>query len=220
MTNTSRPRWRRMLALATGNWLGRTYLGVVAASVGVLFVAPDSPLAMGPALLTAPLSFLPVPLPFGPGTEGGGAVEVLAVGSYGLWLLVCALVNAAVVGALAERSASGATARRTRGSLLAPAWDNWLSRIYLAVVAVAVGFFLVAAYALPDPGFAGIWPIMATAPLSFVALMAAIPAGFVGADWLNPLIFAVGCSLAGLVNAVLLGRFAHRLSAGRSALAG
>lgn len=226
MPNASRPRRlpRRLLALATDNWLARGYLTVFAASVAVMFLFPDSGFPLDPLLLTAPLSFLGVVLPFGPGTEGGGAVEVLAVGFWAVWLLLCALVNAAVLGALAARSATAATPgereplpsahprpRRVR-ALLAPAVDNWLARGYLAVVAASIGFFLCAAYVLPDPGFAGIWPLMATAPLSIVALLVATPAEWsTSLAWLNPLLFSAGSALSGLFNAVLLGRFAHRL---------
>ncbi|KUL26257.1 SCO4225 family membrane protein [Streptomyces regalis] len=224
MPNASRPRrlprLRRFLALATDNWHARGYLAVVAVSVLVMVVFPDSGLAASPMMLTAPLSFAGVVLPFGPGTEGGGAVEVFAVGSWAVWLLVCAVVNAAVLGALATRSASAATdvaAQPRPGrvpALLAPAVDNWLARGYLAVVAAAVGFFLWAAYLSPDPGFAGIWPLMATAPLSILALLVAAPAEWGSSvAWLSPLMFSAGAALAGLFNAVLLGRLAHRLRA-------
>ncbi|MFK4098574.1 SCO4225 family membrane protein [Streptomyces sp. NPDC019531] len=233
MSKASRPR--RLLALATGNWLARGYLGVLAASVLSTFLFPDSLLAMAPMLLTAPLSFLAVPLPFGPGTQGGAAVEVLAVGLWAVWLLVCALVNAAALGALATGAARPATgsarfgagfARRTPRSarpgprepvphrlraLLAPAVDNWLARAYLAVVAASLGVFLWAVYLSPDPGFAGIWPLMAAAPLSFFALLPSAPVQYSGLDWLSPLLFSAGVAVSGLVNAAVLGRLAHRL---------
>lgn len=238
MPNASRPRrlprLRRLLALATDNWLARGYLAVFAASVLVVFLFPDSGFALDPLLLTAPLSFLAVVLPFGPGTEGSGAVEALAIGSSFVWLLLCAFVNAAVLGALATRSAtaaapvpapaegeerdmarpvSGTHWQRTR-ALLAPAVDNWLARGYLAVVAASLGFLLWAVYLSPDPGFAGIWPLMATAPLSIVALLVAAPAEWATSlTWLSPLIFAVGTALSGLFNAVLLGRLARNLQA-------
>ncbi|WP_369169139.1 SCO4225 family membrane protein [Streptomyces sp. R28] len=226
MPNASRPRrlprLRRLLALATDNWLARGYLAVVAVCVLVMAVLPDSGFAQSPMMLTAPLSFAGVVLPFGPGSEGGGAVEVFAVGFWAVWLLVCALVNAAVLGALATRSASAApngagSARprpgRGRG-LLAPAVDNWLARGYLAVVAAALGFFLWAVYLSPDPGFAGIWPLMATAPLGILALLVAAPAEWASSlAWLSPLLFSAVAGLAGLFNAVLLGRLAHRLRA-------
>ncbi|MDR6973705.1 hypothetical protein J2X68_000374 [Streptomyces sp. 3330] len=232
MTDASRsprlprlPRLRRLLALATDNWPARGYLGLVTASVAVMFLFPDSGIAAAPLMLTAPLSFLSVLLPFGPGIEGGGAAGAAAVGFWAGWLLLCALVNAAVLGALTARSATAgdraplppvpAPAERPRSgrvpALLAPAVDNWLARAYLAVVAAAVGFFLYAAYVLPDPGFAGIWPLMATAPVSLLAFLVSAPAQYSSLTWLSPLVFAVGTALAGLFNAVLLGRLAHRL---------
>ncbi|KPI32304.1 hypothetical protein OV320_2480 [Actinobacteria bacterium OV320] len=232
MTDASRshglPHPRRLLALATDNRPARGYLAVVAASVAVMFLFPESGFAAGPLLLTAPLSFLGVVLPFGPGTEGGGTVEVLATGFWAGWLLLCALVNAAVLGALVAKPTAArpsdsptplprvpAPAERPRPgrvrALLAPAVDNWLARGYLVVVAAALGFFLLAAYVLPDPGFAGIWPLMATAPVSLLAFLLSTPAEYSSLTWLSPLVFAVGTALAGLFNAVLLGRLAHRL---------
>ena len=102
--------------------------------------------------------------------------------------------------------------RRIR-ALLAPAVDNWLARGYLAVVAASLGFFLCAVYLLPDPGFAGIWPLMATAPLSILALLVSTPAEYSSLGWLSPLVFAAGAALSGLFNAVLLGLLARRLRA-------
>jgi len=245
MPNASRPRrlprLRRLLALATDSRPARGYLAVFAASVAVMLLFPDSGFAGSPVLLTAPLSFLSVVLPFGPGTQGGGAVEALAVGYWVGWLFLCALVNAAVIGALAARSTTAAAPGtseplprvpdhsaqkgtdtadsahpRLQGirTLLAPAVDNWLARGYLAVVAAAVGFFLYAAYVLPDPGFAGIWPFMATAPGSILAVLVSLvvsPEWNPARAWLSPLAFSAGAVLSGLVNAVLLGRLAHRL---------
>ncbi|WP_405932199.1 SCO4225 family membrane protein [Streptomyces sp. NBC_00827] len=94
--------------------------------------------------------------------------------------------------------------------LLVPAVDNWLARGYLAVVAASLGFFLGAWYVGPDPGLSGAYPLMATAPFSFLGLLVSIPAEYSSLTWLSPLIFAVGTALSGLVNAVLLGRFARR----------
>ncbi|MCZ9340213.1 hypothetical protein NGM37_20860, partial [Streptomyces sp. TRM76130] len=64
MPNASRPRRRaprprRLAALATGNRPARVYLAVFAASLLVMVLAPDHALAMGPMLLTMPLSFWP-----------------------------------------------------------------------------------------------------------------------------------------------------------------
>ncbi|GAA3793220.1 SCO4225 family membrane protein [Streptomyces phyllanthi] len=99
---------------------------------------------------------------------------------------------------------------RTR-ALLAPAVDNWLARGYLAVVAASLGFFLYAVYLSPDPGFAGIWPYMATAPLSTLAFLVPAPGWDSSLAWLSPLIFSAGVAVSGLVNAVLLGLLARRL---------
>ncbi|MCP9991619.1 hypothetical protein LUX09_15715 [Streptomyces albogriseolus] len=202
-----RPRW--LLALATDSLPARVYLGLVALGVVVLFLAPDSPYAMAPALLTAPLSFLPVVLPFGAGTAGGGAAEVTAAVLYGGWLLLCALVNAAAFGALARRP-DRAPAAHPRRTLLAAAVDNWPARAYVAVVAAALGTFLYAVLLSPDPGFAGIWPLIAAAPLSFLAAAVSAPAEY-SLPWLGTLVFTVGVALAGLVNAVLIGRLARRV---------
>ncbi|MES5824329.1 hypothetical protein [Streptomyces sp. RG80] len=108
MSNGSRPRrlprLRRLLALATDNWLARGYLGVFAASVPVAFLFPDSTYAMAPVLLTEPLSMMGAVVPFGPGLaeDAGGPAVVVASVVAGAWLLACALVNAAVAGALAH----------------------------------------------------------------------------------------------------------------------
>ena len=109
--------------------------------------------------------------------------------------------------------------RRIR-ALLTPAVDNWLARGYLTVVAASLGFFLYAAYLSPDPGFAGIWPLMATAPLGLLVtlpLMAVSPDWDSPLAWLSPLIFTAGAALSGLVNAALIGLLARRLTQGTSA---
>ncbi|MEW2319109.1 SCO4225 family membrane protein [Streptomyces bauhiniae] len=198
---------RRLFTLATGNWLSRGYLAVLALSVVAMFMFPEGRFGLDPMTLTAPLSFLGMAFPFGPGTEGSLAAEVLATGFWVGLLLLGALGNAAALGALASRSAGVPPRQRVRG-LLAPAVDNWLSRGYLAVVAAAIGFFLYAVCLSPDPGFAGIWPLMATAPLSIVAITVSGP---LGDGSLSLVVFTVGTALAGLGNAVLLGRLARAL---------
>ncbi|WP_406456496.1 hypothetical protein OH768_23085 [Streptomyces sp. NBC_01622] len=216
MPHPSRPR--RLLALATDNWPARAYLGVVGVSVAAMFLSPESPVALAPSVLTAPLSLLGIVLPFGPGAEGDGTAQVSAIGAWTVWVVLCALVNAAVIGALVTKSAAPPTAppaarpARLR-ALLAPAVDNWPARVYLAAVTASVVFFLGAAYVLPDPGFAGVWPLITTAPLSFVPLAVSIPAELPDLSWLSPPLFAAGCALCGLVNAVLLGHLAHRVRA-------
>ncbi|MGW1717877.1 SCO4225 family membrane protein [Streptomyces sp. NPDC002156] len=228
MANASRPRrlprLRRILALATDNWPARGYLAVFAASVAVMFLFPDSGIAASPMLLTAPLSLLSIAVPFGPGTQGSWPIEALAVGYWAVWLLLCALVNAAVIGALATRTAPGAAGPGPRSlplprpqgirGLLTPAFDNWLARGYLAVVAAAVGSFLYFSYLAPDPGFAAIWPLIVTAPLSILALLGSVavsPDWDSSYAWLSPLVFSTGAALSGLVNAALLGHLAKML---------
>ncbi|MDT9699664.1 SCO4225 family membrane protein [Streptomyces sp. P17] len=104
-------RLRRLLTLATDNWPARGCLGVFAASVGAAFVAPDSLFATAHLLLTAPLSTMAIALPFGPGTGGGGAAQVLAVAFSAVWLLLSALVNAAALGALTHHVRDSRAAR-------------------------------------------------------------------------------------------------------------
>ncbi|MFD7691329.1 SCO4225 family membrane protein [Streptomyces sp. NPDC059781] len=219
MPTSPRSRLRRLSVLATGSWLARGYLALFALGVLVMFLFPESPYAMSPMVLTAPLSFLAVLLPFGPGTEGSPPVEVLATGLWFAWTLLCALVNAAALGALVRKSDRAPSVRprprapRAPRTLLAPAVDNWLARGYLAVVAAALGTFLYAVFVSSDPGFAGIWPIMAAAPLSFLALLVTAPAEYSSLTWLSPLLFSVGVVLSGLVNAALIGLLAHKLRA-------
>ncbi|XIE82077.1 SCO4225 family membrane protein [Streptomyces sp. SBR177] len=222
-----------MLTLVAGHGLSRGYLAVCAVSFAAMLLAPDSTFAGSPLLLTAPLSFLCLFLPLDPGAEIDGAADITAVAVFTGWLALCALVNAAVLGALATRSSipmptprpvtaptaplphpetsTGTRSHRLR-TLLAPAVDNWLSRGYLAVVAVALGFSLCAEFLTADPGFAGIWPLMATAPFSLVATAVATPVAYYSSNaWLSPLVFSLGVVLSGLVNAVLLGLLARGL---------
>ena len=104
MPNASRPgrlpRLRRLFALTTDNSPARGYLAVVAASVPVMFRFPMSDYTTGVLLLTSPLSYLRLFLPFGLGIEGSTAAEALAVAFHDIGLLLGALVNAAVLGAL------------------------------------------------------------------------------------------------------------------------
>ncbi|MFI8927688.1 SCO4225 family membrane protein [Streptomyces sp. NPDC053474] len=95
--------------------------------------------------------------------------------------------------------------RRRLRRLLALATDTWLARVYLAVVAAALAFFLGAWYAGPDPGLAGFYPFLATAPLGALAFLASLPAEQSSLTWLAPTVFAVGTAAAGLCNAALLG---------------
>ncbi|MGW0597232.1 SCO4225 family membrane protein [Streptomyces sp. NPDC002776] len=109
MPKDSRPR--RLLALATDSWPARGYLGVCAASLGAAFVFPDSLFASAHLLLTAPLSTMTIALPFGPGTEGGGPAQALALSFSAGWLLLSALVYAAAVGTLSHHIRDSRAAR-------------------------------------------------------------------------------------------------------------
>ncbi|MEU9757287.1 hypothetical protein AB0D90_29845 [Streptomyces althioticus] len=221
MPTSDRFRPRRLLALATDSTPARAYLGLVAVGVAAMFLAPDSPIAMAPMMLTAPLSFLPMFVPVGAGVAGGGAAEVAAAVVFVGWMLLCALANAAALGALIrrpdrtpdhrpDRPPVQAPPARPRRALLAAAVDNWPARIYVAVVAAALGTFLYAVLLSPDPGFAGIWPLLAAAPLSFLAAAVSAPAEY-ATPWLGTLVFSAGMVLAGLVNAVLIGRLTRRI---------
>ncbi|MDK1473849.1 hypothetical protein QNO07_10520 [Streptomyces sp. 549] len=228
------PRTRRLLVLATDNWLARGYLALVVAS----FFFPASVFFPNPLMLTAPLSFLVLFLPFGPGTASSMAVGVLALGLWTVWLLLCALANAAVLGALVKRVPASPSLReslpqlsvpstrqvseealtahsrlRRARTLLAPAVDNWLARGYLVVVAGALGLYLGTMYLMPDPGYTAAWTILATAPFGLLAFLVSIPAEYSSLIWLHPLVFIVGAVLSGLFNAVLLGRLARTLRA-------
>ncbi|GLW49186.1 hypothetical protein Stsp02_48470 [Streptomyces sp. NBRC 14336] len=90
----SRPR--RLLALATDNWAARAYWALLAAGVAVGLALPENPFGAVPLLLTAPLSTLAIAMP----PVGDTLAAVLAA----VWLLLSALGNAAVVGALAHRT--------------------------------------------------------------------------------------------------------------------
>ncbi|MEU6528367.1 hypothetical protein ABZ869_04145 [Streptomyces sp. NPDC046928] len=210
MQTSPRLRLPRLLTLGTDSRLARGYLALFALSIPVMLLFPESPFAMAPVLLTAPLSLFAMVLPFGPGTEGGGAAEALATGFWVGWVLLSALVNAAALGALSGKP----VARRPR-ALLAPAVDNWLARGYCALVAAALGVFLYAVLLSPDPGFAAVWPLIAAAPFSFVAVPLSLPAEYSGIPGLGTLVFTVAVGLAGLVNAVLIGRLAHRMRGAR-----
>ncbi|MFF5594820.1 SCO4225 family membrane protein [Streptomyces althioticus] len=221
MPTSDRFRPRRLLALATDSLPARAYLGLVAVGVAAMFLAPDSPIAMAPMMLTAPLSFLPMFVPVGAGVAGGGAAEVAAAVVFVGWMLLCALANAAALGALIrrpdrtpdhrpDRPPVQAPPARPRRALLAAAVDNWPARVYVAVVAAALGTFLYAVLLSPDPGFAGIWPLLAAAPLSFLAAAVSAPAEY-ATPWLGTLVFSAGMVLAGLVNAVLIGRLTRRI---------
>ncbi|MEU9466255.1 hypothetical protein AB0D78_06285 [Streptomyces avermitilis] len=102
--------------------------------------------------------------------------------------------------------------RRSR-ALLAPAGDNWLSRVYLAVVVAATGFVLydAAFVSHPDASLAGVVPWLLTAPLSLLytllpdAMFSDAPTGVSMAFYL------AGIAVAALANAVFMGVALRRI---------
>ncbi|CCK28638.1 putative membrane protein [Streptomyces davaonensis JCM 4913] len=102
---------RRLLALATDTWPARGYWALFAASVGAAFVAPDSLLASVHLLLTAPWAGLAILVPIDPGADADTAVQALALSGWAVWLLLCALVNAAAFGALTHHIRDSRAAR-------------------------------------------------------------------------------------------------------------
>lgn len=104
-------RIRRLLALASDNWAARGYWALFIASVGVALVAPDSPVASLPLLLTAPWAGLAMFVPVDPGADATGAVQALALSGAAVWLMLCALVNAAAFGALTHHVRDSRAAR-------------------------------------------------------------------------------------------------------------
>ncbi|WP_330234538.1 SCO4225 family membrane protein [Streptomyces sp. NBC_00566] len=237
MPNPSRPR--RLLALATGHWLARGGLAAVAISALAMSVFPAADFARIPPLLTAPLSLLTVFLPFGPGSGVDPTAGVPANSVWFVLLLVCAVVTAAVLGYLATRPAATAPERPPHSSAppaqrgsdraqpassrmprlrtrLAPAVDNWLARGYLAVVAVALTYFLGDTFFGPDSGYAAVYPVITTAPFSIPVFVVAIPTESYPVTWVHPMVLSVGTILAGLLNAVHIGRYAHTQRARQS----
>ncbi|MFG3122060.1 SCO4225 family membrane protein [Streptomyces sp. NPDC048201] len=228
MPNPSRPR--RLSALATGHWPARVGLAVVAFSALAMFLFPAAGFARILLLLTAPLSLLPMSLPFGPGSGADTTAGVLAEGVWVALPLVCALVTAAVLRHLAARPAAPAPEslpqrdsdraqpassrmRRLR-TLLAPAVDNWLSRGYLAVVAAALTYFLGDTFLGPDSGYAAAYPVITTAPLGILVLVVSIPTEFFPVAWVHPMVLSAGTIAAALFNAVHIGRYVHTQRAG------
>ncbi|MFD8911112.1 SCO4225 family membrane protein [Streptomyces sp. NPDC059575] len=232
MPNPSSPC--RLLALATSHWLPRGHLAAFVTSALAMFLFPTTDLAWIPTLLTAPLSFLTAFLPFGPGSGLDTQAGVLANGVWVALLFVCALVNSAVLGHIVTRSATTASEfpsrspaplapRGTDGSqpagsrrhrlrtLLAPALDNWLARAYLTVVAVALAYFIGVTWVGPDSGYSAAYSLIVTGPLGILVLAVSIPTEFLPVAWVHPVVFSAATILAGLFNAVFIGRFAHTL---------
>ncbi|WP_051720647.1 SCO4225 family membrane protein [Streptomyces sp. NRRL F-2799] len=95
---------------------------------------------------------------------------------------------------------------RTR---LAPAVDNWLASGYLAVVAVALAYFLGDTFFRPDSGYAAVSPVITTVPPSIPVFVVAAPTESYPVTWMHPMVLSAGTILAGLFDAVHIGRYAH-----------
>ncbi|WP_431682764.1 SCO4225 family membrane protein [Kitasatospora sp. KL5] len=96
-------------------------------------------------------------------------------------------------------------------TLLTPAFDNLPSRAYLVLVAAAIGVFLHAAYVTRDTSFAGMWPVLVTAPLGILALPLPALVWDTPLEWFGPVLLTAAATAAGLANAVMLGRLAGTL---------
>jgi hypothetical protein len=106
--------------------------------------------------------------------------------------------------------------RRTRYAV-----DNWPSRVYLLGVLALTGWALSTVVTDPGPSFAGIWPVLATMPVSLLGPAAGSVLALVGA---GPAVvrgaLIAGVTLGALANAMAIGvlaRWTRRRLAGRSA---
>ncbi|MCX5094395.1 hypothetical protein OOK36_37140 [Streptomyces sp. NBC_00365] len=102
--------------------------------------------------------------------------------------------------------------RRIRTALIR-ATDNWLSRVYLAAVTGATGYFLFDALFVdhPDASMAAVVPWLLTAPLSLLYTL--LPDGALSgtSTGLFTALYLVGIALAALANAAFMGHVVHRL---------
>ncbi|MFK0019096.1 SCO4225 family membrane protein [Streptomyces sp. NPDC090798] len=102
--------------------------------------------------------------------------------------------------------------RRTRTALIR-ATDNWLSRVYLAAVTAATGYFLFDAFFVdhPDASMAAVVPWLLTAPLSLLYTL--LPAGTLSgaSTGLFTALHLAGIAFAALANAAFMGHVVHRL---------
>jgi hypothetical protein len=91
--------------------------------------------------------------------------------------------------------------------ILSAATDNWLSRVYLTVCAAlliwTVGDALFANN--EDPSFAGVWPIFATLPTSFLVVLLAGGIGFLLPSAVTLPLFVILLAVAAVINATVLG---------------
>lgn len=78
---------------------------------------------------------------------------------------------------------------------------NWVSRVYLVVVVAATvwAFVSVARWGQPDADLAVVWPLLLTAPWSWL-LAGVLPEAWAGSD----VVFVVCLGVGALVNAVVV----------------
>lgn len=96
--------------------------------------------------------------------------------------------------------------------IFSAATDNWLSRAYLAVCAgLLIWVAADAQFHGNDPSFAGVWPIVATLPVSLAAVAAALGADLVLPQVLLLPLLIVLISAAACLNATLLGLLVRSL---------
>jgi hypothetical protein len=94
---------------------------------------------------------------------------------------------------------------------LSAATDNWLSRSYLALCAGLLIWVAAGQFHGNDASFAGVWPIVATLPVSLLAAAVASGAGLVFPSVLVLPLFIVLISAAAFLNATLLGLLVRSL---------
>jgi hypothetical protein len=102
--------------------------------------------------------------------------------------------------------------RRIRTALIR-ATDNWLSRVYLAAVTGATGYFLFDALFVdhPDASMAAVVPWLLTAPLSLLYTLLPDSALSGTSTGLFTALYLVGIALAALANAAFMGHVVRRL---------
>ncbi|MBQ0985438.1 hypothetical protein KBZ10_13115 [Streptomyces sp. F63] len=103
------------------------------------------------------------------------------------------------------------TSSRRLRAVLAPAVDNWVSRCYLAAVAVTAGFALYEDLFVSqaDASMAYVAPMLLTAPLNMLFMVAL---GWIPTD--AP--FYLGIAVGAAVNAALLGAAVRALRGHRT----
>lgn len=101
---------------------------------------------------------------------------------------------------------------------LSAATDNWLSRGYLAVCAALLLWTVGDALFSNDegPSFAGVWPIFATLPTSFLVVLLAGAIGFLLPSGATLPISVILLAAAAVINAALLGMLLRWLRSRRS----